>query len=155
MDDELQSLEAELAQLRPAAPSVDLARRLEQTLARPPARRPLRAWWLGALGLPIAAALVLAVLPSHPSVAPIRRPTSPTVAATPAPPANLLKPVAAENILYAARDEGTVILDDGARARRERLNYIDTITWKNPQTHASLTWSVPREEVRVVPIRYE
>jgi hypothetical protein len=67
----------------------------------------------------------------------------------------LLKPVAAENILYAARDEGLVLLDNGMPARRARLNYVDTIIWENPRTNASLKWSVPREEVRVVPISFQ
>lgn len=66
-----------------------------------------------------------------------------------------LKPVAAENVLYAASDEGLVTLDDGTTARQERLSYVDTITWKNPLTRASLTWSVPREEVRVVPVNFQ
>ena len=65
------------------------------------------------------------------------------------------KPVAAEKVLYAARDEGLVTLEDGTTARRERLSYVDTITWKNPRTNASLTWSVPREEVRVVPVHFQ
>jgi hypothetical protein len=67
----------------------------------------------------------------------------------------VLKPVAAEKVLYAAQDEGLVTLEDGTTARRERLSYVDTITWKNPRTNASLTWSVPREEVRVVPVHFQ
>jgi hypothetical protein len=66
-----------------------------------------------------------------------------------------LKPVAAENLLVVASDEGLVTLDDGTPARRERRQYVDTITWKNPRTNASLTWSMPREEVRVVPIVFQ
>ena len=66
-----------------------------------------------------------------------------------------LKPVAAENVLISATDEGLVTLDDGTQARRERLQYVDTITWKNARTNASLTWRVPREEVRVVPIAFQ
>ena len=66
-----------------------------------------------------------------------------------------LKPVAAENVLISATDEGLVTLEDGTRARRERLQYVDTITWKNARTNASLTWRVPREEVRVVPIAFQ
>ncbi|MBL9185971.1 MAG: hypothetical protein JNK23_00695 [Opitutaceae bacterium] len=66
-----------------------------------------------------------------------------------------MKPVAAENLLVSVRDEGLVTLDDGTRARRERLHYVDTIVWKNSRTHASLTWSVPREEVRIVPVVFQ
>ena len=66
-----------------------------------------------------------------------------------------LKPVAAENVLVSARDEGLVILEDGTSARRERLQFVDTITWKNPRTNSSLRWSVPREEVRIVPVVFQ
>ena len=65
------------------------------------------------------------------------------------------QPVAAENVLYAVRDEGLVTLANGTPARRERLNYVDTITWKNPRTNASVRWTVPREEVRVVPVNFQ
>jgi hypothetical protein len=58
-------------------------------------------------------------------------------------------------VLYAAEDEGIVTLDDGRPARRERLHYVDTVTWRNPRTNASLTWSVPREEVRIVPVNFQ
>ena len=67
----------------------------------------------------------------------------------------VFKPVAAENVLYAVSDEGLVTLDDGTSARRERLSYVDTITWKNPRTNASVRWTVPREEVRVVPVKFQ
>ena len=66
-----------------------------------------------------------------------------------------LKPVAAENVLVSARDEGLVTLEDGTPARRERLQFVDTITWKNPRTNSSLRWSVPREEVRIVPVVFQ
>lgn len=66
-----------------------------------------------------------------------------------------MKPIAAENVLVSARDEGLVTLADGTAARRERLHFVDTITWKNPRTNASLVWTVPREEVRVVPISFQ
>jgi hypothetical protein len=63
--------------------------------------------------------------------------------------------VAAENVLISARDEGVITLADGTPARRERLQYVDTITWRNPRTRASIVWSVPREEVRVVPVSFQ
>ena len=46
-------------------------------------------------------------------------------------------------------------LDDGTAARRERFQYVDTITWKNPRTNASVRWTMPREEVRVVPVKFQ
>lgn len=162
MDEELHQLEAELKRLRPAAPSRELLARLDRELGAtagtsrgtaPVVRRASRAWWLAAAALPIAAAIALLVTFR------LRRDLPPPVA-TPQPefavsePA-LFKPVAAENVLYSARDEGLVTLDDGTPARRERLRYVDTITWKNPQTNASVRWTVPREEVRVVPVRFQ
>ena len=54
-----------------------------------------------------------------------------------------------------ARDEGLVTLEDGTPARRARLQFVDTITWKNPRTNSSLRWSVPREEVRIVPVVFQ
>jgi hypothetical protein len=159
MDDDLLKLEAELKALRPAAPTRDFLARIERELAAPaqvspPVQRTSRAWWVLAAALPIAAALALAFIITSrrepvPAVAP------PPIAATqPSAPANF-KPIAAENVLLDARDEGLVTLDDGTTARRERLNYVDTITWKNPRTNASVRWSVPREEIHVVPVVFQ
>ena len=151
MDDELQNLEAELKTLRPAPPSVALVGQIEHELSAVVKRRAPLAWFWGA-ALPAAAALALMAASimrrdlSRRSVAPLTG----TAAAQ-----EVLKPVAAENVLYSVRDEGVVTLDDGTPARRERLSYVDTITWKNPHTHASLTWTVPREEVRVLPVSFQ
>lgn len=152
MDDELQALEAELQRLRPAPPSPALRARLQRALAAPPASHPNRRtdwWWLT---LPVAAAAMIVLNLKLQDSAP----TSPEPAlAGQAAVHDTLKPVAAENVLYAAADEGLVTLDDGTAARRERLHFVDTITWRNPRTNASLTWSVPREEVRIVPVRFQ
>ena len=181
MDDELSQLEAELKRLRPAAPTRDFLARIERELSPPIAtpvvapvvRRPARLWWFWAGALPAAAAAIAVIVtlavrnppPSVPKDVTIR---SDSVAATPSPAPDLsslppalpassasFKPVAAENVLYAAQDEGLVTLDDGTPARRERLNYVDTITWKNPRTNASVRWTVPREEVRVIPVKFQ
>lgn len=177
MDDELQVLEAELRRLRPQPPSAALADRLRRELqpasspvaaagldrsAAPrglapfrPARglrrfRPSPWWWLA---LPAAAAVAF-LLNTHGPESATPRPAS--VAGAPLPVAgDTMKPVAAQNVLYAAADEGLVTLDDGTPARRERLHFVDTITWRNPRTNASLTWSVPREEVRLVPVNFQ
>lgn len=89
--------------------------------------------------------------------APAPAASSPAITIAPAPnkPAtDSLAPVAIENVLYAARNEGLVHLTDGALARRQRLQFVDTITWKAPQSNVSMTWTLPREEVRVVRIIY-
>lgn len=167
MDHELEQLEAELKKLRPAAPSRDLNSRIEADLTasavaarRELAPRRTRAWWLWTAALPAAAALAVA------AVVLARRPPTPAPTVSIATPASatvpiayaeaaLFKPVSAENILYAVSDEGLVTLEDGTAGRRERLNYVDTITWKHPRTNASVRWTMPREEVRVVPVKFQ
>ena len=152
MDDELKQLEAELKQLRPAAPSARLQARIERELAQPAAPRtlaPVQRFW--AVAMPAAAAVALAF--NH--FADESRPPAPRAANSAIAAAAPLKPIAAENVLVAATDEGLVTLADGTPARRERLQFVDTITWRNPRTNASLTWSVPREEVRVVPVSFQ
>jgi hypothetical protein len=167
MDDDLSLLEAELKRLRPAAPSRELHERIGADLARLSAGVPggavsrrIRWWWVCAGALPVAAALVVGLMiGSRRSAVPV--PAVSVVAAAPSTvrsaPAitEMFKPVSAENVLYAVSDEGMVTLEDGTAARRERLNYVDTITWKNPRTNASVRWTLPREEVRVVPVRFQ
>jgi hypothetical protein len=41
-------------------------------------------------------------------------------------------------------------LPDQTEGRQVRYRYVDTYTWRNPTTKASLRWSVPRDEVRVI-----
>ncbi|MBA4138255.1 MAG: hypothetical protein C0518_13145 [Opitutus sp.] len=69
-------------------------------------------------------------------------------------PRDAYRPVKAANVLYDLQDEGPVLLEDNTPARRVRARYVDTYTWKNPATNASLKWSVPRDEVRVLPARF-
>lgn len=145
MDNELHELEAELKRLRPIAPSRALTTSIGRELAT---RR--RNYWAWA-ALPLAATLaVLIFVRARPAVAPqpLVAPSTPATVAT-------YKPVSAENLLYAQSDEGLVTLADGTTARRYRSSYVDTITWKNPQTQASLRWSVPRTEERVVPVSFQ
>jgi hypothetical protein len=144
MDNELHELESELKRLRPVAPSAALTAGLGRALAAP--RRNYWAW----TALPLAASLAgLALLRD--------RPAPPVTSPAPAPAGAVavFKPVSAENLLYAQRDEGLVTLADGTTARRYRSSYVDTITWKNPRTQASLRWSVPRTEERVVPVSFQ
>jgi hypothetical protein len=88
-------------------------------------------------------------------------PTFPPVATEPANSSRALaardsyRPVKAANVLYDLQDEGPVLLEDNTPARRVRARYVDTYTWKNPATNASLKWSVPRDEVRVMPTRFQ
>lgn len=166
MDDDFSQLEAELKTLRPAAPSVLLSTRIDAELATTAVSEPMRVvrhtsrgWWLWAAAFPSAAAVTLMAVvwarrvPMGTTGA--RGPGTTWAAAQTAAATELYKPVAAENVLYAVSDEGLVTLDDGTAARRERLQYVDTITWKNPRTNATVRWTMPREEVRVVPVKFQ
>lgn len=151
MDDELNDFEAELKALQPQAPSAVLQQRIAAKLAAPATARrlaPVHQFWAVTLPAAAAVALVFTQLSRELQPPPAAHASSGMVAAT-------LKPVAAENVLVSAKDEGLVTLDDGTTARRERLQFVDTITWRNPRTKASLTWSLPREEVRVVPVSFQ
>lgn len=152
MDNPLQELEAELKRLRPIAPSRSLTENIGRKLAARP-RRNVWAW----TALPLAAMVAGFVLLQERPVAP-----TPTVAIAPpipapamAPASTPYKPVSAENLLYDQSDEGLVTLADGTPARRTRRSYVDTITWRNPNTQASLKWSVPRTEERVIPVSFQ
>jgi hypothetical protein len=165
MDNEFSQLEAELKALRPVAPTrhvqARIARELERGEVSARVTPSARAWWRWAAALPAAAAVLigLAVFVRRvPPASPVENDaaaatTAAVVGAADTEPA--FKPVSAENVLYAVADEGLVTLDDGTAARRERLSYVDTITWKNPRTNASVRWTVPREEVRVVPVKFQ
>lgn len=155
MDEELQALESELKGLRPARVPARLAARMQRELGPGQMPAPVATgrspwWWLAAL--PAAAAVLLVFRLAPGEAAGDRTVVANAPAALPA--GETLKPVAAQNVLYAAEDEGIVTLDDGRPARRERLHFVDTVTWRNPRTNASLTWSVPREEVRIVPVNF-
>lgn len=151
MDDELQQLEAELKRLRLRAPGPQFAARLESRLAR----RKLA--WVRWLALPLAAAAALAFgfflrMPELPPPMPLANP--PLMATAEAAP-EVFKPVRMDNVLYAARDEGLVTLDDGRIARRLRREYVDAVTWRDPQGDAAVIWTVPRSEVAVVPVSFQ
>ena len=151
MDDELNSLESELRGLLPVRVSRNLTERVGHALAAAPTRGVTATMhWFWAVSIPAAAAVVALLLQFIPAQGGDPR-SSVSLAAAEAQ----LKPFAAENVLVSARDEGFVTLDDGTTARRERLRFVDTIVWKNARTNASLTWTVPREEVRVVPVVFQ
>ncbi|HXQ82268.1 MAG TPA: hypothetical protein VN775_13200 [Opitutaceae bacterium] len=147
MDDDFQDLEAELGRLRPAVPNPRLLLRIGQELA--PRRRAGRGW----LWAPVAAAAALAaaaVLWPRWAVPPAREAPVLRPAAAPA-----LRPVAVRDVLVGSRDEGYVVLADGWPAHRLREAHLDTIVWRDPRSAASLQWSVPREEIRIVPVNFQ
>jgi hypothetical protein len=169
MDESLQELENELKTLQPRRAPARWLNQLNRELAAelPASARPryatatnLGSWkWLGwrTAGLAAALALVATV-----GIVSLRRPvpaTAPTVlAATPIPvtPASVpaYGPVTASNVLYDLKDEGEVRLEGETSARQVRARYVDTYTWKNPRNNASIKWTVPRDEIRVVPASF-
>ena len=165
MDNSLQELEDELKSLTLRAPSAGLTGRIASELpgteARSGAARPryttatnLSSWkWLGwrTAGLAAAAAAlaVTGLVNLSRSPAPITGPGAKAPAVAKVSPDGY-KPVAATNVLYDMNDEGLVKTEDDTAARRMRYRYLDTYTWKNPKTNASIKWSVPRDEIRLV-----
>lgn len=145
-DDESIDLETELRRLRPRPVSRQLQRAISAQLSSPlPRARPRSAvaWssekWIN---WGVAAALVALMTFAR------SRPVSPR-----AVPTDGFVPVAAVRTIYDAQDEGVITLADGTPGRRVRSRYVDTITWSDPASQASLQWSVPREEVSFVPLR--
>lgn len=153
MDEELKHLEAELRRMRPAAVPPALMHRIERALAAPAPRAPAVAVpWIWALVVPAAAALAVWLAPAGDRFPPGGGPAGQSALAASAAE---LRPVKVENLLVAAQDEGLVTLEDGTPARRARLKFVDSVTWRDPRTNASLTWTVPREEVRVTPVVFQ
>ncbi len=164
MDNSLDELEQELGRLTPRRPSAGLMDRLERELgAVPPApaapkytsATSLRSWkWAGwSLAGAAAAMAVLLALRTSPTSGPASPATTPAVVATtaaPAPQASRYQPIKASSVLYDLKEEGAATLPDQTEGRQVRYRYVDTYTWRNPMTNASLRWSVPREEVRLV-----
>ena len=171
MDESFPELEAELKSFQLRTPSPHLLDRLTAEL--PPAAeatprtRPryttstnLSSWkWHGWRAVGLAATVVVMAaaglmtfkrMPSPPA----EIPSAQLATTTRAPSSTALRddyqPVAATNVLYDLKDEGLVKAEDNSDARRVRYRYLDTYTWKNPKSNASLKWSVPRDEIRLV-----
>lgn len=176
MDECLQQLEDELKSLRLRGPSPQLVDRLTDELAAEtdelaaPVRRytsatNLGSWkWFGwrtagvAAALGLAAAVTFVAFKPQPPAAtesPVGLAVNTPVNPTPATfSANQYQPVAAANVLYDIKDEGAVEIDGGEASRQVRARYVDTYTWKNPRGNASLKWTVPRDEIRILPASY-
>src|SRR6478609_11843633 len=162
MDESLQELENELKRLRPQSLPDALVRRIEHELGSGQAPRryttatSLRSWKWAGWSLAGAAAVAAGFLVNSISRSPV--PAIPPTAATTrsastldaAPVTNRYEPVRASSVLYEMKDDGLAILPDNTQGRQVRYRYVDTYTWKNPATKASLKWSVPRDEVRLV-----
>lgn len=176
MDESLQELENELKRLTPRAPRAALHEALARELdgetvtfvAAPESRAsasgslPGRKWAVWALAGVTAAAAALVVSLTMRRAEPVApEGTAPAVvqdsSAQPsedAAPAlasgNRYEPVHASSVLYDLQESAPTLLPDRTEGREVRYRYVDTYTWKNPTTNASLRWSVPRDEVRLV-----
>ena len=154
-------LEAELQQLRPVAPSVELATRVERALAQTPSagvlprRKTSRLNWF-TLGLGVAAAAAAFLLLARPDLD--RTPAAqPSIAA--ASPATVfqsgrtLVPDGVTRIVYGTRNEGLVFPVNGEQPlRRLRARSRETLQWRDSNTGASLRVSYPTEEVELIPV---
>lgn len=162
MDESLQELENELKRLTPRSLPDTLVQRLERELGPVRASRryttatSLRSWKWAGWSLAGAAGVALGffainISRSPAPVAPLALESS-HAKATPVAPsvANRYEPVRASSVLYEMKDDGVAMLPDNTQGRQVRYRYVDTYTWKNPATKASLKWSVPRDEVRLV-----
>lgn len=165
MDDDFEDLETELKRLQPRRVSESTWNRIEQQLSRSrshasvgkqAAARWSWRWMLWPLGFATAAmTAVMVIQPGGNDRESLPRKTIlPTRIAANAT-TNVYQPVRVDNLLIGAAEEGRLTMPDGTPARRIRTEYVDTITWKNPQTNAWVRWSVPREEVRIVPVNYQ
>ena len=166
MNEDFTELENELKRLRPRSLPAPLVGRIAGEFAAEASTEPRRfvqwpSWILPA----VAAALLAVAVTSVPFIIRDRASQEPAAKAAVSPaPARVAKaaiagatdsmmlPVRATNVLYDAVNEGVVRLDDNTLARRMRLNYLDTITWENPKSGASLQRTVPREEILFIPV---
>ena len=176
MDESLQELENELKRLAPRRPSSALLATLERELGPATPAAPvhrystatsLGSWKWATWSLAGAAALFALVLlehsnrpapavPAESSPAPEVVATAPTVEPSrPEAEANRYEPVRASSVLYAMQEGAPTTLPDRSEGRAVRYRYVDTYTWKNPATNASVRWSVPRDEVRLVRTNFD
>ena len=163
---EFSDLEAELKQLRPAAPSADLMTRVERALAEAPAtstptagvlpRPKMRLNWF-ALGAGVAAAAALVLLARMPvDQTPAKQQTF--AALTPAPSNTTAQtagfvPEGVTRVVYNTRDEGLLFPTEADQpVRRVRSRSRETLKWRDPGTGASLRVSYPAEEVEFIPV---
>jgi hypothetical protein len=151
MIDDLDELERELKQLRPRRAGAALLGRVAAGLEQPEAA----VWDRGVRwALPAAAGLVLGIVAVRFAEPPGADRDVGPAARHPVGYAarESLPPVAAEKFLLEAEDDGLLTLADGTAVRRIRSRSVDTVTWRDPYTNASLQWSVPRERIRLLPV---
>ncbi|AOS45042.1 hypothetical protein Verru16b_02111 [Lacunisphaera limnophila] len=171
MDETLLELENELKRLTPRRPSALFRAALEEAMSAPtpvlaprndPTATTVRpwkwvAWSLAGVAAAVAFLFTLPVVRDEPTPALEPVPASGLAVAGPeelaqpvAMVANRYAPVQATSVLYDLHEGDPTTLPDRTEGREVRYRYVDTYTWKNPATNASLRWSVPRDEVRLI-----
>jgi hypothetical protein len=160
-------LEAELKQLRPAAPSPELMKRVERSFQEPvtatagvlPRQKASVNWF--ALGFGVAAAAAFLMLAwvntkqpngSQPKVANATSTNLPPAVAVATRPTYV--PDGITRVVYNRQNEGLVFpvsMDQPVRRVRSRSH--ETLQWRNPETGASLRVSYPTEEIELIPVR--
>ncbi len=156
------AFEQELRKARPAPASERLREAIASALDAPPPPPPsvptklihISLWTSWGVAVAAAAVAMAVVLrEDHPRRSPLPR-TAPHAAATPEDAGALrVVPAGSAGYLYRARDEGVVMLENGAPARRVRYEFLDTFELLAPGGGGRVNVTYPREEIRVVPIR--
>lgn len=171
MDESLQDLELELTALTLRSLRPQLLEQVGKEMVSPlaetgpapraittlPARRAQWHWLASGLaGVAAAVAVLVTVLHFSTHDVPDDQAKGAPIAADASAPTSddHYRPVAAANVLYEMKDEGPVTAAGDVAERRVRYRYVDTYTWKNPKNNASLTWSVPRDEIRLQPAQF-
>lgn len=72
---------------------------------------------------------------------------------TPHAGASTAVPAPVASIVVQGGEQDFVTLPDGSPARRYRIHSLETVSWTDPKTRASLRWTLPREDIEVVPVR--
>ena len=148
-------IESELKKLRPAPPSADLLRRVEEAIVdlsaedkvvRPPQ---FRANWLW-LGASLAAAAVILIFLRFD----FQKQTQPAkIAKQTAPLPSTFIPAGATQVVYEMRNEGLYFPARSEQpVRRMRAMTRETWQWRNPATGASLQVSYPAEHVALISV---
>ena len=169
MDESLQELETELRALQPRRASTRWLAQVNRELAAelPVSARPryvaatnLNSWkWFSWRTAGLAAALAIIATIGLVNLRRAQPDSAVPAVASASPPAASARvaayqPVTATNVLYDLKDEGAVKVEGDTSARQVRARYVDTYTWKSPRNNASIKWTVPRDEIRVMPASY-
>lgn len=158
MSDDFSDLENELRRLRPRTLRPELLTRLaaDSPDAQTASKSAAIVWLWPVLGAAAAVAFAGVVLKSWDATGTQALDRPHEMAAGPVDPQTgpaRLTPVSATNVFYGGDVERTVQVADDLKAQQVRLHYVDTITWRDPRRNASIQWTVPREEVLLVPVQ--